>query len=113
MPHNRQQIETLGFEVNGLCPYCGQEDTVYHRIWLCTFFKEPREEYLGDFVDEALDNGPGDPFFSRLWAPKQDFDPPVADWCIAHFDQNGVCDEGKFLADLPVLIDGSGLDPAR
>eukprot|EP00959_Pyramimonas_sp_CCMP1952_P282325 5900942-Pyramimonas_sp.AAC.1 len=48
-----QALVKWGYQFDGLCPYCQQLDTPYHRIWLCPHAEEVRQEFLADLIEPA------------------------------------------------------------
>ena len=67
-PWTTQTLHRMGYEVDGSCPFCGQADTVFHRVWVCPEYAEQRAEYVDSkLVEEALAAGESHPGFAHGW----------------------------------------------
>ena len=55
-----------GFATTGVCPFCGEVDSVFHRIWRCVSRSRLREEIFGqELIARAIAGGDGYLLFSR------------------------------------------------
>ena len=100
------------------CPHgCPQRDTVFHRLWVCPFAEQLRQDMFGpELVTKALAAGPDDPRFTRGWF-NLDFEGFVQREYMFRFYQNGHVTEEQdfegFPVDAEVYIDGSSYHVAH
>jgi len=113
-----QTLMHWGYAVSGLCPYCGQPDTVFHRVFVCPHFAAERADLCPQrLLREAIAAGPSSLLFSRGWIPHPSryitTHPPATFECC--YEVGGVPQMQPFTFDpnLPIYGDGSGSDPSQ
>ena len=77
--HSRTDLKAMGYGVSSSCSFCGQEDTIEHRLWHCAHqpFAAVRARWSADFVAQVAEQPPT--MVTRLWCPPvgADLPPPL------------------------------------
>ena len=63
------RLRARGYNTQGLCPHCGDIDTVWHRAWQCPFGATARAEAVPAWMLREALASPSDPLFSHGWVP--------------------------------------------
>ena len=112
------RLKKWGYRTLGKCPFCGQDDTTWHRVYVCPHFHTQRLEiFKPRILQAAIKAGPHSVLFSRAWSPNPahilKYTCPVTHSFDFKYFIDGVEQHSPFFLDDGVEVhgDGSALRP--
>jgi len=115
-----QVLRSWGFNVDGLCPHCGQPDHVFHRIFICPHFSTQRADIIpAKLLASAIAAGHASPFFAYGWTETPSAvitatQPETMEYtCLVGPDAQLSPSLIPFDPDRKIYGDGSGLSPTH